>query len=278
MNLVVNGGFESGDTDPWTRRGYGAGRVEAHAANAHSGRFSLLVGNQGAHTASVQEIATEPGTRYRVTAFVFVPRGQAKAGLGLRVDTRPGGQRIAGWDAVSVDTWIKWEGEFTATTTKTAVVFDFNGKGTALIDDVSVARVGGAAAETSGYAVFGGHRYRLVTSPVTWDEARARCEKLGGHLVVITSRQEGEFLDRLLGSSAITKYHVGMRKTGGKAAWITGEAISWPAPHPHFAEAYIAEGTGAYAMKGGGGNRVRPANRAARGPGALPFICEWSGG
>lgn len=48
-----------------------------------------------------------------------------------------------------------------------------------------------------------GHCYEAILAPVSWDEAKAACEKLGGHLVTITSAEENAFVFSLVrGSNA----------------------------------------------------------------------------
>jgi hypothetical protein len=45
-----------------------------------------------------------------------------------------------------------------------------------------------------GVLVFNGHRYKLVQETLTWNEAKARCEQMGGHLLTIEDRAEDEFI------------------------------------------------------------------------------------
>ena len=83
-NLVVNGGFETGDFSPWTVASSppvfffpGADiSVDNSASSAHSGNFSALaitkgsIGAQGYFTASFsQTLATAPGQNYRIDLF-----------------------------------------------------------------------------------------------------------------------------------------------------------------------------------------------------------------
>lgn len=46
--------------------------------------------------------------------------------------------------------------------------------------------------------VFNGHRYRLVEEHLSWDDAKKRCEEMGGHLVVIDDRNEQGFIQKAL--------------------------------------------------------------------------------
>ena len=52
---------------------------------------------------------------------------------------------------------------------------------------------------------FKGVRYQLVKQEMTWYEARNHCEKLGGHLAIIKSKEEADFVAGL---------------TAGKNAWL----------------------------------------------------------
>ena len=45
---------------------------------------------------------------------------------------------------------------------------------------------------------FSGHSYIHFQERVTWEEAKAICERLGGHLVVIDSKEENDFIVKSL--------------------------------------------------------------------------------
>ena len=49
-------------------------------------------------------------------------------------------------------------------------------------------------------AVFGGSCYIVEAELLTWSEARARCVQLGGHLAIIESQAEDQFVANLTGS------------------------------------------------------------------------------
>jgi len=40
---------------------------------------------------------------------------------------------------------------------------------------------------------FNGHRYRFVPGSLSWDEAKAKAEAMGGHLATITSKEEDQW-------------------------------------------------------------------------------------
>jgi hypothetical protein len=48
---------------------------------------------------------------------------------------------------------------------------------------------------------FNRHKYKLFNYSTNWDDAAEYCEKLGGHLVTITSEEEQSFVCDLLNSS-----------------------------------------------------------------------------
>lgn len=64
-----------------------------------------------------------------------------------------------------------------------------------------------AAAETAGgvrpkpknTVKFGGHEYALIEEKATWHVAKRLCEEMGGHLAVINTPQEAQFLIAVCG-------------------------------------------------------------------------------
>lgn len=63
-----------------------------------------------------------------------------------------------------------------------------------------------AAAETAGVrprpkntVKFGGHEYALIEDKSTWHLAKQRCEEMGGHLAIINTPQEAQFLIAVCG-------------------------------------------------------------------------------
>lgn len=64
--------------------------------------------------------------------------------------------------------------------------------------------------------VFNGHRYRLVEEHLSWDDAKKRCEEMGGHLLVIDDRNEQEFIQ-----SALRKFREANQKLPeGTDVWM----------------------------------------------------------
>ena len=76
-------------------------------------------------------------------------------------------------------------------------------------------------------SVFNNHRYQLFDESLTWEQAKARCEELGGHLVTITSAEEQTFVSRLVTGGEKKQYWIGMSRNDGELSWVTGEDVSY---------------------------------------------------
>jgi serine/threonine protein kinase len=73
---------------------------------------------------------------------------------------------------------------------------------------------------------FGGHFYLLIQQDATWAEARKMCEELGGHLVVITSAAENDFI-RSQCEPGINWCFIGLALEGSKRKWVTDEPFEF---------------------------------------------------
>lgn len=119
---------------------------------------------------------------------------------------------------------------------------------------------------------FAGHRYLVVDEKVTWQEARQRCEKMGGYLCCIESQAEQEFIAKLAAGRYL--YLGGTDEaTEGEWEWINGSLFGytcWMAGQPN-----NWEGNENYLATYDEGEWV---DVAAEGDGFwMPtgFICEW---
>lgn len=79
---------------------------------------------------------------------------------------------------------------------------------------------------------FNGHYYQYYTKSLSWENAQAACEALGGHLVTITSQEEQTFLENYLSyknnSDLRGKYLIGLhRQITGFDTWVTGEPVTY---------------------------------------------------
>ncbi|MBQ7593020.1 MAG: C-type lectin domain-containing protein [Synergistaceae bacterium] len=48
------------------------------------------------------------------------------------------------------------------------------------------------------------HRYQVLNDALIWEQAKSRCESLGGHLVTIISQAEQSKIEELLSSSQLS--------------------------------------------------------------------------
>lgn len=78
-------------------------------------------------------------------------------------------------------------------------------------------------------ATYNGHYYELYDDVLSWKDAKAYCESLGGHLVTITSQAENNFVQTLTSNGAQTNYYIGGtdEEKEGTWKWVTGEAFSY---------------------------------------------------
>lgn len=72
---------------------------------------------------------------------------------------------------------------------------------------------------------FQGHHYKVFDLSMTWKEAKAYCESLGGHLATITSLEEQNFITSIYGTTTKTQLWLGGTDEfqEGNWQWITGE-------------------------------------------------------
>lgn len=86
---------------------------------------------------------------------------------------------------------------------------------------------------------FNGHYYKAYDISMTWTDAKAYCEELGGHLVTVTSQTEQTFLENTFFTnvSKMWFYMIGgyrQSHTSTKWMWVTGEPFSysnWSTPN-----------------------------------------------
>ena len=70
---------------------------------------------------------------------------------------------------------------------------------------------------------YNGHAYYYFSGNKSWDDAQAYCEKVGGHLVTITTEGEANFVKTLNGTS--NAWIGGYKDSAWK--WVTGEAWNY---------------------------------------------------
>ena len=118
---------------------------------------------------------------------------------------------------------------------------------------------------------YNGHTYYLYNDCLTWDEAKAKCEELGGHLVTITSTDEQETVAGLIQRQARRGYWIGGSSDNG-STWVNGEEFSYSNWEPGEPNADGGEDCyGIYTDKGTW-NDWLGSDRTL----GLGFVCEWN--
>lgn len=77
-------------------------------------------------------------------------------------------------------------------------------------------------------AEWNGHRYQIWNENLTWEQAKAKCESLGGHLATITSQAEQNFIENMLRNSELEfyGYWLGAKlDDSGFWHWVTDEVF-----------------------------------------------------
>lgn len=73
------------------------------------------------------------------------------------------------------------------------------------------------------------HNYKLIQSNLNWEEAKAYCESLGGHLATITSKEEEEKVLAIVNSSDVKVLWLGANdlNSTGNFKWVNGDDFSY---------------------------------------------------
>ncbi|ADZ83669.1 lectin-like protein [Cellulosilyticum lentocellum] len=77
---------------------------------------------------------------------------------------------------------------------------------------------------------FNGNTYSIIENKMTWPNAKLYCEKLGGHLVTISSKEENNFVQGILKRRNLNYYTaIGYSDTAqeGVWEWVTSERSSY---------------------------------------------------
>ena len=81
----------------------------------------------------------------------------------------------------------------------------------------------------------GGHFYKAFTENISWNEAKLKCEKMGGYLVCITSAEENNFViqvvESFIGQNMLgtenKKYYLGAFLENDEWKWVNGEPFNY---------------------------------------------------
>ena len=86
-----------------------------------------------------------------------------------------------------------------------------------------------------------GHRYEVVLEVISWEDAEARCERMGGYLACIGSAAEDAYvmdlIQKRLGANGVlggdnNKFWLGGRLVDNRWAWVTGEPFNYQRSPP----------------------------------------------
>lgn len=81
--------------------------------------------------------------------------------------------------------------------------------------------------------LYGGHAYRYIPEEMSWSDAKAYCEEVGGHMVTFSSQAENDAVFSYLkeiGCKESQDIYIGisdMHQEGDWSAWVTGEAVTY---------------------------------------------------
>jgi|GEM_PF-4568614 len=84
-----------------------------------------------------------------------------------------------------------------------------------------------AAPADANVKAWDGRRYLLVKRTLLWSDAKLQCERLGGHLLTITSAKEQQFIAKKF--NANVWLGATDERADGKWEWVTGEEWSYEA-------------------------------------------------
>jgi hypothetical protein len=73
-------------------------------------------------------------------------------------------------------------------------------------------------------------RYKVITKPMLWHEAKRYAESIGGHLVTIRSKKENQYVANLARSKGVKRsFWAGLSDEAkeGRFVWVTGEPLTY---------------------------------------------------
>lgn len=72
---------------------------------------------------------------------------------------------------------------------------------------------------------YNGHIYTLYNDVLSWNDAKTKCEEMGGHLVTVTSQEEQAVIEELVNGQFCRWYFMGATniENGVDYKWVTGE-------------------------------------------------------
>ena len=83
--------------------------------------------------------------------------------------------------------------------------------------------------ELGGFKEYNGHYYKIFDENMKWEQAKKRCESMGGYLVTITSKSEQAVIQNLIFLHGNKNFYWtgAVRVSKDEWKWITGEEFSY---------------------------------------------------
>lgn len=100
------------------------------------------------------------------------------------------------------------------------------------LPDVMVSNKGNKVSSTT----YKGHTYILYDDNLTWKKAKEQCEKLGGHLAIISSKSENDAIISLMDKAGRNGYWIGAYRVLDTYIWLDGSSLTynnWAANEPN---------------------------------------------
>jgi len=113
---------------------------------------------------------------------------------------------------------------------------------------------------------FGRHSYKVFREPVSWTQAKERCEQMGGRLACPATPEELEFLAKTKGNAVV--WLGGSKGQDGQWRWVTGKLVTLKHDGKAVALAFTPG-------KDLGGRPESGPDRRRRAKLVQGFICEW---
>ena len=125
-----------------------------------------------------------------------------------------------------------------------------------------------------------GHQYEVYEndSVTTWEEAKAFCENLGGHLAIISSQEENDYVYNLMKESGYDSAYFGLTDKEEEGKWICvdgtpAEYVNWNSEEP--SNSYDGENYAMFYYKYTDGTWNDGDFDVETQNGGHAFICEW---
>lgn len=144
-------------------------------------------------------------------------------------------------------------------------------------------------------STFKNHRYEVFDESLTWQEAKAKCEEMGGHLVTIDSQEENDFVAKLISNKEKNLYWIGcyLDTQTDEWYWVDGSKLgyeNWAYKEPNDSEGnemfghmfrfdYDQYDAGGDDHNAGEWNDLANSGEAATSGGyilsKIGYVCEW---